>query len=149
MTADEWVAPYGKIYSADSFYDFDGVWWLAYSGVVTRSPDRGQTWIWTTRFEFPGINHWTEFNGTLYAAGEYFARYNPGTREWEYFSEGLLFEHQPTSSPDAFSALAVNRGRLFASTLYHGVYLFDDRSETFNPHRFRRWCRLRSPLLSR
>lgn len=129
-TGDEWVAPYGVIDTVDSFYDRGGEWWLSGNdGHVVRSLDRGKTWISAGKFDRSGIYYWAELNGTLYAAGAYFGRYNPGTREWELFHEGIRCRPRHF----CFSALAVHNGRLFAGTPNHGAYLFDERAETFVP----------------
>ena len=127
----EWLAPHGHIHAATSLYDFDGELWLCNPNrTVVRSPDNGKKWIWTAPFKRGPITQWTEFNGKLYAAGQGFGRYNPDKRDWDYFGAGIELKY--VDSP-TFHALAVNRGRLFAATLYSGIYLFDEHSETFVP----------------
>lgn len=129
-TGTEWAALHGVIDNTISFYDRDGEWWLCnHDGHVVHSFNQGKKWIHAGSFKPGGIKYWAELNGTMYAAGHHFGRYNPGTREWEFFDEGLLYD----ADHFEFTALAVYRGRLFAATYRDGVYLFDERSDTFIP----------------
>ncbi len=102
--------------------EFDGYWWAATTGGITRSPYRGKTWRWTKKFKFTRIDDWQEFNGRLYVIRHVFGRWNEDEHDWEYFSEGL----PPSPDSPHFTSLAVHRGRLFA-----GVYQFDHHTETF------------------
>ena len=130
--SEEWTAHESKIGSEiELMIEFDGYLWAATStGGMLRSADKGQTWKWTRHFNHGRITDWEVFNDRLYAAGEYsFGRWNEAERAWEYFSESL---ETGTDEPH-FTSLAVNRGRLFAGLRYYGVYMFDDRSETWIP----------------
>ena len=129
---DDWVVESGRLGgNIWSMTEFDGYLWAADStGSMLRSADKGQTWKWTRHFNHGWITDWEVFNDRLYAAGEYsFGRWNEAERAWEYFSESL---ETGTDEPH-FTSLAVNCGRLFAGLRYYGVYMFDDRSETWIP----------------
>lgn len=110
-----------------SMTETGGYWWAATTANIVRSPDKGKTWQSTKNFKFTRIDDWQEFNGRLYVIRHVFGRWNEDEHNWEYFSEGL----PPSPESTHFTSLAVHRGRLFAGDFYSGVYLFDDRSDTF------------------
>ena len=130
---DHWLAKLSHLgYNIWSITEFDGYLWASTSsGGIIRTPDKGKTWKWATEyFKLGRVSDWAEFNDRLYAAGESgFGRWSEKQGEWEYLTEGL-----PTGDerPHLIN-LAVNRGRIFAGLRRHGVYLFDERSETWIP----------------
>ena len=128
--AHEWMTPYGRVGSALSLFEFDTELWLSSTRRTTfRSDNDGDTWRYNTPFKNSAITNWAELNGRLYAAGDNFARWNEAGHDWEYFNDGLQYGYDLPR----FSALTVNRDRLFASMIFNGAYLFDERSETFIP----------------
>ena len=147
--ADDWLYP-GAIDAApdypisrnlDSMIEYEGHWWAAEWTQVFRSPDEGSTWEHLP--ELPRLGEaydWAVLNKQLYVAGGHgFVRWNEADLAWDDLNNGL---------PDVpeLSSLAVNRGRIFAavfassmigpgvySTVPHGVYVFDEGSETWSP----------------
>ncbi|MDE0300729.1 MAG: hypothetical protein OXN17_18990 [Candidatus Poribacteria bacterium] len=127
---DRWLEKLSHVgYNIWSITEFDGYLWSSTSGGgIIRTPDMGKTWKWATEdFRLGRVSDWAVFNDRLYAAAGGFGRWNEAKHTWEYFNEGL----QPERGAQRFSSLAVNRGRLYARLLSSGVYLFDERSETF------------------
>ncbi len=129
---DHWLAKLSHLgYNIWSITEFDGYLWASTSsGGIIRTPDKGKPWKWATEyFKLGRVSDWAVFNDRLYAAAGGFGRWNEAEHAWEYFSEGL----PPSPDSPHFTSLAVHRGRLFAGDFYSGVYLFDDRSDTFVP----------------
>ena len=123
-----------------SMIEFDGYLWAVYSSTsrfIFRSTDNGQTWEYTREQKYGQIADWSVLNGRLYAGTRNgLARWNEAQPAWEYFSEGLpvLF----IGATASIKSLTVYRGRLFAGLYDHagaegGVYMFDDRIDTFVP----------------
>ena len=125
-----------------SMTEFDGYLWAVYSSTsrsIFRSTDNGQTWEYTREQKYGQIADWSVLNGRLYAGTRNgLARWNEAQPAWEYFSEGLpVLSIGATAS---IKSLTVYRGRLFAGLYDHagaegGVYMFDDRIDTFVPRR--------------
>ena len=123
-----------------SMIEFDGYLWAVYSSTsrfIFRSTDNGQTWEYTREQKYGQIADWSVLNGRLYAGTRNgLARWNETQPAWEYFSEGLpVLSIGATAS---IKSLTVYRGRLFAGLYDHagaegGVYMFDDRIDTFVP----------------
>ena len=123
-----------------SMTEFDGYLWAVYSSTsrsIFRSTDNGQTWEYTREQKYGQIADWSVLNGRLYAGTRNgLARWNETQPAWEYFSEGLpVLSIGATAS---IKSLTVYRGRLFAGLYDHagaegGVYMFDDRIDTFVP----------------
>ncbi len=123
-----------------SMTEFDGYLWAVYSSTsrsIFRSTDNGQTWEYTREQKYGQIADWSVLNGRLYAGTRNgLARWNEAQPAWEYFSEGLpVLSIGATAS---IKSLTVYRGRLFAGLYDHagaegGVYMFDDRIDTFVP----------------
>ena len=143
---DEWIYPGNKEHNTPDWHfgdsiwsmtEFDGYWWAAYStsSALFRSPDKGATWellpnaIPGNLYEYGRVTDWAVLDDRLYVAGrEGFGRWNETHRVWDHLSQGL-----PTGYSNApIRTLAVNSDRLFAGTA-SGVYMFDERSETFIP----------------
>ncbi len=127
--------------SIDSMIEYDGYLWAAAWFHVYRSPDDGSTWECVPVLPRLGEAYdWAVLNNQLYVAGGHgFVRWNEGELAWDDLNNGL------PDSPDLRS-LAVNRGRIFAAvrassmirpgayrTVAHGVYEFDEQSETWFP----------------
>ena len=118
-----------------SMGEFDGYLWAAYSNsYVCRSPDDGDTWetipYWadgSSIAQFDRIHDWAELDNRLYVAGnEGFGRWDEGELLWDNLSRGLPDEPY-------MKHLAINRDRIFAAVGRWGVWLFDQRSETWIP----------------
>ena len=114
-----------------SMTEFDGYLWIAHSvSDMFRSSDNGETWEIIRSFEPGRVTDWAVLNDRLYLSGqEGFGRWNEMQGEWEYLAAGL-----PTGDkmPHLIN-LAVNRGRIFAGLRRRGVWVFDDRTETWIP----------------
>ena len=132
--SEEWLL-------GDSIYsmtEFDGYLWSSISlGRFLRSPDHGQTWKRLPDSEIERVIDWAVLNNRLYVAGEEgIGRWNEETQAWEYLMKGLpVLSIGATAS---IKSLTVYRGRLFAGVYDHagaegGVYMFDDRIDTFVP----------------
>ena len=114
--------------------EFDGYLWAVYSDApVFRSPDQGATWEFLpTRSygsirDFGRVHDWAELGDKLYIAGiGGFGRWNETELTWEHLSRGLPDEPY-------MKHLAINRDRIFAAVGRWGVWLFDQRSETWIP----------------
>ena len=120
-----------------SMTEFDGYLWASSGRNVYRSTDNGQTWEYTRENGYGEIADWAVLNDRLYAGTRHgLARWNEAQPAWEYFSEGLpVLSIGATAS---IKSLTVYRGRLFAGLYDHagaegGVYMFDDRIDTFVP----------------
>ena len=116
-----------------SMTEFDGYLWSAYSRYqIYRSPDNGQTWEHTREFVHGRVADWAVLNDRLYVAtDEGLARWNEEEPAWEELTEGLPVPSNIDRSE--IQNLAVNRGRIFAGLTNFGVYMFDDRIDTFVP----------------
>ena len=129
--------------SIDSMIEFDGYLWAAAWFYVYRSPDDGATWECVPVLPRLGEAYdWAVLNNRLYVAGGHgFVRWNEGELAWDDLNNGL------PDLPDLRS-LAVYRGRIFAAvrassmispgaymSVVHGVYVFDEQSETWFPAR--------------
>ena len=114
-----------------SMTEFDGYLWIAHSVTdMFRSSDNGETWEIIRAFEPGRVTDWEVLNDRLYVSGRAgFGRWNEMQGEWAYLTEGLPFGRYPPH----LTNLAVNRGRIFAGLSEHGVYMFDERSETWIP----------------
>jgi hypothetical protein len=113
--------------------EFNGFWWAVYSSAtiaILRSPDNGETWEHLPRLKYGQIADWAVLGDRLYVAGdEGFGRWNEAQNVWEHLSQGL-----PTDNPNSsISTLTADRNRIFAGFPKHGVYMFDERSETWIP----------------
>ena len=131
--SDQWTVgqnPIGR--DIRSMTEFDGYLWAATStGWILRAPSDGpHFWDSVMWFKHSRITDWAVFDDRLYAAGESgFGRWSEKQGEWEYLTEGLPAGDKKPHLID----LAVNRGRIFAGLSKHGVYMFDERSETWIP----------------
>ena len=130
---DEWIHGCCLIAgSVRSMTEFDGYLWVDDENFgILRSPDSGQTW----EFHHSGygdVGDWAELKDRLYVGALHgLARRNEAKPAWEYFFDTLpVYSNGATAS---IMSLAVYRGRLFAGLYRHGVYMFDERSETFVP----------------
>ena len=141
---DEWRYARGHLglddvpigYDIWSMTEFDGYWWAVTSSAsfkLCRSSDDGETWeglpYWEhgSIREYPHVTDWAVLDDRLYVAGAGgFGRWKEADLAWDDLSQGL---------PDApfIQSLALNRGRIFAGLSKHGVYMFDERSETWIP----------------
>ena len=141
---DEWRYVRGHLglddvpigYDIWSMTEFDGYWWAVTSSAsfkLCRSSDDGETWeglpYWEhgSIREYPHVTDWAVLDDRLYVAGAGgFGRWKEADLAWDDLSQGL---------PDApfIQSLALNRGRIFAGLSKHGVYMFDERSETWIP----------------
>ena len=149
---DEWVVgnyKFGR--EIRSMTEFDGYLWAAtgLSSGLFRSPDNGDTWddvpglhgaIW----EYGTVDDWAVLDDLLYVGGdEGLGRWNEAELTWDNLSEGLPLHIYKEAYHPAYreylrddypvTNLAVNRGRIFAAVYYHGVYMFNARSETWFP----------------
>ena len=130
-----------------SMTEFDGYLWVAYNrytDALYRSPDNGGTWErlphWGEPYRsLPGygqVGDWAVVDNRLYAGTERgFARFNEAELAWEDLSRGLPArgprDPSSTLSERKIRALAVNRKRIFAGLDNFGVYMFDERSESW------------------
>lgn len=130
---DRWALPWRIGTAIWSMTEFGGnLWATLWPGRVKRSHDRGHTWQWLGEYPSGRIVVWAELNNQLYAAGHLgFARWNEQDYAWEELSEGLPARWAYISA--SITSLAVHRGRIFAGLHNHGVYMFDERSETWIP----------------
>ena len=152
---DDWILPGDKKWQTSDIHiardiwsmtEFNGYLWAYSPFQAFRSPDNGETWEALPYWEHGSIAEhgwvadWTVLNDQLYVAGdEGFGRWNEADLAWDDLNNGL------PDNPE-LSSLAVNRGRIFAavmassmigpgvySTVPHGVYVFDEQSETWSP----------------
>ena len=149
---DEWaVGNYKFGREIRSMTEFDGYLWAAagLSSSLFRSPDNGDTWddvhgLHGAILEYGTVDDWTVLDDLLYVGGdEGIGRWNEAELTWDNLSEGLPLHIYKEGYHPAYreylrddypvTNLAVNRGRIFAAVFYHGVYLFDERSETWIP----------------
>ena len=115
-----------------SMTEYDGFWWAATSGgQLYRSADNGAAWecLGVDRLRSVGdANDWAVLDNQLYVAASQgvhgFARWDEAKLAVEHLSHGL--PHTPN-----VTSLAVNHGRIFAGIDALGVYMFDERSETW------------------
>ena len=126
-------------YDIWSMTEFDGYWWAVTSSSslkLCRSANDGETWEGLPNWghgsirEYPGVAGWAVLDDRLYVAGAGgFGRWNEAELAWDDLSQGLPTGQKKPRLID----LAVNRGRIFAGLGEHGVYMFDERSETWIP----------------
>ena len=140
---EEWVhvGPHVSTHIAfrsHTMTEFDSYLWAsAFVGFpdLYRTPNLGDTWelmpIWgghrraLTDYGAPG--DWLAHDDRLYVGAAYaFGRWDEGELAWDDLSAGL--PHEPR-----ISALAVHRGRIFAGLRKKGIWVFDDRYETWFP----------------
>ena len=140
--SDKWYCHHDKLGALEvasslvSMTEFDGYLWVAQNqgANLFRSPDNGKTWEWIPNgipgvlFEYGDPNDWAVLDDRLYIAGDRdgkgIGRWNEAGLIWDNLSDGL--PRQPISS------LAVYRRRLFAGVTKHGVFMFNQRSETWS-----------------
>ena len=142
-------------YDIESMTEFDGYLWAGTWSDIYRSPDNGHTWerVTTDNTSFSWPTDWAVLNNRLYIAAEkhyfarnksekgFFARYE-GAHHWEVLTQGLP-SHEVIMAPKYpvvvgdrpahIETLTVNRDRIFAGLNRRGVYMFDERSETWIP----------------
>ena len=140
---DDWIIPGDKDRKTSDFHVADGIWsmteyngylWAAYSNSLAfRSPDSGETWeslpYWAhgSIAEYRRVVDWAVRDDQLYVAGdEGFGRWNEAELAWDDLSQGLPNE-------PSIQTLALNRGRIFAGLDRRGVWVFDERFETWFP----------------
>lgn len=123
---------------AYSMVEFGGYLWASLGAgfpTLLRSPDDGDAWEkmpdWVAPRlalrEYGATRDWVVHDNQLYVGGEYgFARWNEAALGWDDLSLGL------TEKP-YINALALNRGRIFAGLQHDGVWMYDDRTETWIP----------------
>ena len=146
-----WEKPYAFGYEVSTMTEFDGYLW-AYTHFrrVYRSSDNGETWdkvpehdelIPVLKDNIRDIKHWAVLDNRLYVATtDAFGVWNEGELIWENLNEGLpvddtelpAYREYLRTIYDIF-ALAVNRGRIFAGVRDRGVWMFDERSQTWFP----------------
>ena len=152
-----WEAPDWKFgHDIDLMAEFDGYLLAATWSSILRSPDNGQTWEYAS---IGGDMAWATdsvvLNHRLYIAAEkrystgngsdkgFFARYE-GARHWEVLTQGLPPHDVETTDfygvpmvlrthLTNIESLTVNRGRIFAGLRRCGVWVFDERFETWFP----------------
>lgn len=148
-----WEKDYKFGYDIRTMTEFDGyLWAYAHSHEIYRSPDNGESWdlvpqhedvknIPVSKDRYSEINRWAVLDDRLYvAASDAFGRWNEGELMWENLNEGLPGDNTELPAYREYlrtiydiSALAVNRGRIFAGVRGRGVWVFDERSETWLP----------------
>ena len=145
----EWYAPapvegaadYYLSYNEAKLLEFDGYLWAALQETLVRSPDNGRTWVFvlpqqSLRFSTAWLLH----NNRIYVAAEYyggetayFARYEDGM-----MSHPLVQGLPPhpldrrASQRAHIEALVSHDGRIFAAIRRRGVYVFNERSESWS-----------------
>ena len=128
-----------------SMTEFDSYWWAVYSGGhLFHSDDNGASWelLGGGLAYYGDVADWAVRDGQLYVAGEYrVGRWNEGALGWDNLGPGLppptyeetfwpqYRQHSRKTYP--VLSLAVDRGRLFAGIRRQGVYLYDERSESW------------------
>ena len=149
---DEWVVgnyKFGR--EIRSMTELDSYLWAAagLSSSLFRSPDNGDTWddvpgLHGAIREYGTVDDWAVLDDLLYIGGnEGLGRWNEAELTWDNLSEGLPLHIYKEAYHPAYreylrddypvTNLAVNRGRIFAAVYYHGVYIFNARSETWFP----------------
>ena len=148
-----WEKDYKFGYDIRTMTEFDGyLWAYAHSHEIYRSPDNGESWdlvpqhddvknIPVSKDRYSEINRWAVLDDRLYvAASDAFGRWNEGELMWENLNEGLPVDNTELPAYREYlrtiydiSTLAVNRGRIFAGVRGRGVWVFDERSETWFP----------------
>ena len=127
--------------------EFDGnLWaacWVALHPLF-RTPVAGGTWEqlpnwgahqpFRTLSDYGQLHDWVVLDDQLYVAGEEgFGRWNESHLGFEHLGRGLPPVERYGVQDRSIQTLAVNRGRIFAGLINHGVYMFDARSGTFIP----------------
>ena len=136
---DDWRIPVDNWQDWKIGYDiwkmaeFDGYLWAALSVTsMVRSPDNGGTWEVAGGWPISRVTDFAELNNRLYVATrntDYtIVRWNEPERDWEVLIQGL-----PSGEKSNIDTFTVHTGRLFAGLRNHGVYMFDQRSETWIP----------------
>lgn len=156
---DPFVRSYHFSYSDSRLMEFDRYLW-AWRTTIGRSSDNGRTWEFAAgRYHpFNGIDAWVVHNDQLYLAGgvyrtgpgvgvpaktPYFARFDDEFRrplvqglplhpKYDPYVD-LLPKHVSDGGYALIRTLASHRGRIFAGMWGFGVYVFNDRSETWSP----------------
>ena len=156
---DPFVRSYHFSYSDSRLMEFDRYLW-AWRTTIGRSSDNGRTWEFAAgRYHpFNGIDAWVVHNDQLYLAGgvyrtgpgvgvpaktPYFARFDDEFRrplvqglplhpKYDPYVD-LLPKHVSDAGFALIRTLASHRGRIFAGMWGFGVYVFNDRSETWSP----------------
>ena len=113
--------------------EFDGYLWAAFSVTsMVRSPDNGGTWEVAGNWPISRVTDFAVLNDRLYVANDKtdqtLVLWNEVERGWEVLIQGL-----PPVEESNIDTLTVHTGRLFAGLRNHGVYMFDQRSETWLP----------------
>ena len=132
-------------YNEAKLLEFDGYLWAALEYTIVRSPDDGRTWEFvlpqqSLRFSTAWLLH----HNRIYVAAEYyggetayFARYEDGLMS-QPMVQGLPphpvdpLDRQRAIKWAYIEALVSHDGRIFAAIRRRGVYVFNERSETWS-----------------
>ena len=129
------------VYNDAKLLEFDGYLWAALQESIVRSPDNGRTWEFVLpRRSLWHTTAWMLHNHRIYVAAErypgdtaYFARYENG------LSHPLVLGLPPHPDDNRTShwdyiidTLVSHDGRIFAAIRRRGVYVFNERSETWS-----------------
>ena len=141
----EGAADYYLVYNDAQLLEFDGYLWAALQDTVVRSPDNGRTWEFVLpqqSLHFPTA--WLLHNNRIYVAAEY---YGGETAYFGRYEDGLMsppmvqglpphpvdpLDRQRAIKWPYIEALVSHDGRIFAAIRRRGVYVFNERSETWS-----------------
>ena len=151
--SQEWYVPVDEgldrniAYANAQLLEFDGYLWALLEHTIVRSPDNGRTW----EFVLPQVGTlwfstaWVVHNNRIYVAAEgywtgvetaYFARYENALSH--PLVHGLPphpvdpLDRQRALKWPYIEALVSHDGHIFAAIRRRGVYVFNERSETWS-----------------
>ncbi len=147
----EWIVPAeGALddylsYNDAQLLEFDGYLWAALKYTIVRSPDNGRTWEFVLpqhgSLRFPTA--WVVHNNRIYVAAEYHEGDEGETAYFARYENALSHplvqglpphprDHRSASQWAYIDALVSHDNRIFAAIRRRGVYVFNERSETWS-----------------
>ena len=149
--SQEWYVPVDEgldrniAYANAQLLEFDGYLWALLEHTIVRSPDNARTWEFVLpqqSLHFPTA--WLLHNNRIYVAAEY---YGGETAYFGRYEDGLMshplvqglpphpvdpLDRQRAIKWPYIEALVSHDGRIFAAIRRRGVYVFNERSETWS-----------------
>ena len=147
----EWFVPGGDAITAIDLHfttgdvkliEFDGHYWITLHWTIVRSPDKGRTWtgaLASGAAPFWWPTAWVAHNNRLYIAAEHYAG---ETAYFGRYEDGLMSQPMvrglpphgglPTTRDAYIEELVSHNGRIFAAIRRRGVYVFNERTETWS-----------------
>ena len=135
------AADYYLVYNKAKLLEFDSYLWAELEDTIVRSPDNGRTWEFVLpRRSLRSPSAWLLHNDRIYVAAEW---YNGDTAYFARYENGLshpLVRGLPPHPIDnrtshwdyIIDALVVHDGIIFAAIRRRGVYVFNERAESWS-----------------